>query len=56
MTNICPTREKRTARQNALLENRPIVNTDLVWDLNKKITCRKLAFGPGSPDNVLTYR
>jgi hypothetical protein len=36
MTNIWPTRENRTAKQKALFENRPIVNTDLVWDLGKK--------------------
>ena len=37
MTNIWPTRENRTARQKALFENRPIVNTDLVCDLETKI-------------------
>jgi hypothetical protein len=35
MTNICPIRENRTARQKALLENKPILNTDFVWDLKE---------------------
>ena len=36
MTSICPTREKRTARQNGRLVKRPSWNTDLVSEREER--------------------
>jgi len=36
MTSICPTREKRTAKQNGRLVKRPSWNTDLVRERDER--------------------